>query len=92
MILVSMERGDPILYHGTKHSYVGLVNFKFIRGVVTTHLVNHVTKKDLVGRGLKVDFLENYVATTKSKGTEGAGLSPSKYCKKITIFTMFTSM
>ena len=36
MILVSMERGDPTLYHGTKQSNFGPVNFKFIRGVVTT--------------------------------------------------------
>ena len=50
MILVSMERGDPTLYHGTKQSYFGPVNFKFIRGVVTTSLVNHVTKKGLIGR------------------------------------------
>ena len=54
MILVSMERGDPTLYHGTKQSYFGPVNFKFIRGVVTTPpLVNHVTKKGLVGWGLR---------------------------------------
>ena len=33
MILVSIERGDPTLYHGTKQSYFGSVNFKFIRGV-----------------------------------------------------------
>ena len=52
MISVSMERGDPTLYHGPKQSYFGPVNFKFIRGVVTTPLVNHVTKKGLVGRGL----------------------------------------
>ena len=52
MVLVSMERGDPTLYHGTKQSYFGPVNFKFIKGVVTTPLVNHVTKKGLVGRGL----------------------------------------
>ena len=32
MILVSMERGDPTLYYGTKQSYFGPVNFKFIRG------------------------------------------------------------
>ena len=34
MILVSMERRDPILYHGTKQSYFCPVNFKF-KGVVT---------------------------------------------------------
>ena len=49
MILVSMERRDPTLYHGTKQSYFGPVNFKFIRG--GNHppppLVNHVTKKRL---------------------------------------------
>ena len=56
MILVSMERGDPTLYHGTKQSHFGLVNFKFIRGVVTTPLVNHVTKKGLVGRWLIIIF------------------------------------
>ena len=38
--------------NGTKQSYFGPVNFKFIRGVITTSLVNHVTKKGLVGRGL----------------------------------------
>ena len=32
MILVSMERRDPTLYHGTKQSYFGSVNFKFIGG------------------------------------------------------------
>ena len=53
MNLVSMEREDPTLYHGTKQSYFRPVNFKFIRGVVTP-LVNHVTKKGLVGRGLKL--------------------------------------
>ena len=52
MILVSMKRGDPTLNHGTKQTYFGPVKFKFIRGVVTTPLVNHVTKKGLVGRGL----------------------------------------
>ena len=29
MILLSMERGDPILYYGTKQLYFGCVNFKF---------------------------------------------------------------
>ena len=29
MILVSMERGDPTLYYGTKQLYFGRVNFKF---------------------------------------------------------------
>ena len=53
--LVSMERGDPTLYHGTKQSYFGPVNFKFIRGGGNhpPPLVKHVTKKGLVGRGLK---------------------------------------
>ena len=37
MILVSMERGDPNLYHGTKQLYFGPINFKFI-GVVTIPL------------------------------------------------------
>ena len=45
MILVSMERGDPTLYHGTKQSYFGPVNFKFIRGVVTTPLGKPCYKK-----------------------------------------------
>ena len=53
MILVSMKRGDPTLYHGTKQTYFGPIKFKFIRGVVTTPLVNQVTKKGLVGRGLR---------------------------------------
>ena len=59
MILVSMERGDPTLYYGTKKSHFGPINFKFIREVVTTPpppLVNHVTKKGLVGRGLIEQF------------------------------------
>ena len=34
MILVSMERGDPTLYHGIKQSYFRPVNFKFMRRVV----------------------------------------------------------
>ena len=54
MILVSMERGDPTLYHGTKQSYFGPVNFKFLRGwfykgVVTTPLGKPCYKKR-VGR------------------------------------------
>ena len=52
MILVSMERGDPTLYHGTKQTYFGPVKFKFIRGVVTTPLGKPCYKKGLVGRGL----------------------------------------
>ena len=32
MILVSMERGDPTLYHGTKQLYFGHVGFKFTGG------------------------------------------------------------
>ena len=47
MILVSMERGDPTLYHGTKQSYFGPVNFKFVRGVVTTPLGKSCYKKRL---------------------------------------------
>ena len=47
MILVSMERGDPTLYHGTKQSHFGPVNFKFIRGVVTTPLGKPCYKKRL---------------------------------------------
>ena len=43
---------DPTLYHGTKQSYFGHVNFKFIRGVVTTPLGKPCYKKGLVGRGL----------------------------------------
>ena len=37
MILVSMKRGDPTLYYGTKQLYFGRVNIKFT-GVVTTSL------------------------------------------------------
>ena len=47
MILVSMERGDPTLYYGTKQSHFGPVNFKFIRGVVTTPLGKPCYKKRL---------------------------------------------
>ena len=47
MILVPMERGDPTLYHGTKQSYFGPVNFKLIRGVVTTPLGKPRYKKRL---------------------------------------------
>ena len=50
MILVSMERGDPTLYHGIKQSYFGPVNFKFMRGVVTTPLGKPCYKKRLIGR------------------------------------------
>ena len=38
MILVSMERGDPTLYHGTKQSYFRLVNFKFINPFLSAHI------------------------------------------------------
>ena len=34
-ILVSMERGDPTLYYGTKQLYFGRVNFKITGRVVT---------------------------------------------------------
>ena len=44
MILVSVERGDPTLYHGTKQSYFGPVNFK---GWVTTPLGKPCYKKRL---------------------------------------------
>ena len=50
MILVSMERGDPTLYHGTKQSYFGPVNFKFIRGVVTTPPLGKPCYKKRLGR------------------------------------------
>ena len=36
MILVSMERGDPTLYYGTKQLFFGHVNFKITRGGVVT--------------------------------------------------------
>ena len=53
MILVSMERGDPTLYHGTKQSYFGAINFKFIGG--GNHpLGKPCYKKGLVGRGLSI--------------------------------------
>ena len=42
MILVSMERGDPTLYYGTKQLYFGHVNFKFTEG---PSLGRRVTKK-----------------------------------------------
>ena len=59
MILVSMERGDPTLYHGTKQTYFGPVNFKFIRGVVTTPLGKPCYKKGLVGRGLNINVIDS---------------------------------
>ena len=46
MILVSMERRGPTLYHGTKQLCFGPVNFKFI-GVVTTPLGKPYYKKRL---------------------------------------------
>ena len=46
MILVSMERGDPTLYYGTKQLYFGCVNFKITGG-------RHVTKKGSGRRGLR---------------------------------------
>ena len=50
MILVSMERETPTLYHGTKQSYFGPVNFKFIRGVVTTPPLGKPCFKKRLGR------------------------------------------
>ena len=35
MILLSMERGDPTLYYGTKQLYFGRVNFKSTGGGTT---------------------------------------------------------
>lgn len=46
MILVSMERGDPTLYYGTKQLYFGRVIFKFIRGG------NHPLRKTCYKKGL----------------------------------------
>ena len=51
-------KGDPTLYHGTKQSYFGPVNFKFIKGVVTTHLGKPCYKKKKLVR-------------TRVKGTNG---------------------
>ena len=45
MIFVSMERGDPTLYYGTKQLYFGRVNFKFTRGGNNPLLGRRVTKK-----------------------------------------------
>ena len=44
MILVSMERGAPTLYYGTKQLYLG-VSISKSQGVVTTPLGRRVTKK-----------------------------------------------
>ena len=45
MILVSIERGDPTLYYGTKQLYFGHVNFKITGCGNHPPLVNRVTKK-----------------------------------------------
>ena len=55
MILVSMERGDPTLYQGTKQLYLGLVNFKFIRGV-TNPLGKPCYKKRLGRTRVNIDI------------------------------------
>ena len=54
MILVSMERGEPIVYYGAKQLYFGRVNFKFIEGGIHPHQedVLHV-QKGSVRRGLR---------------------------------------
>ena len=54
MILVSMERGDPTLYYGTKQLYFGGVNFKFTGGGNHPPLGRRVTKKGSGRRGLKL--------------------------------------
>ena len=60
MILVSMGRGDPTLYHGTKQSYFGPVSFKFMRGVVTTPLGKPCYKKRLGRTRVKdVDLIQS---------------------------------
>ena len=63
MILVSMERGDPTLYHGTKQSYFGLVNFKFI-GVVKPPLKPCYKKR--LGR-TRVNDTKVNVSTSSNK-------------------------
>ena len=45
MILVSMEKGDPTLYYGTKHLYFGSVNFKFTGGG------DHPNQEDILQKG-----------------------------------------
>ena len=50
MILVSMERGEPTLYYGTKQLYFGCVNFKFTGGG------NHPLRKTTVNTGI-VNFM-----------------------------------
>ena len=63
MILVSIERRDPTLYHGTKQSYFGFVNFKFIKEVVTTPpLGKPCYKKGLIGWGLILQPLKTWKA------------------------------
>ena len=60
MILVSMDRGDPTQYYSTKQQRFICTDFKITGGVVTTpSLVNRVTEKGLVRRGLKTYVYSN---------------------------------
>ena len=55
MILVSMERGDPTLYYGTKQLYFERVNFKITKGG------NHTPQEDV---------LQKILRKTRVKGRE----------------------
>ena len=67
MILVSMKRGDPTLYHGTNQSYFGPINFKFKWGgnhLSLGMLGKSCYKKGLVGRGLRYTYTNSVQPTT----------------------------
>ena len=67
MILVSMERGDPTLYHGTKHLYFGSVNFKITGGC--NHPLRKTCYKKCSGRpGLKEYVYNKYIITKHIMG------------------------
>ena len=57
MILVSMERGEPILYYGTKQLYFGCANFKFTGD--GNHPQNTCYKNGSGRRGLKIEHNDN---------------------------------
>ena len=44
MILVSMERGDPILYYGTKQLYFGCVNFAIVKTLAHCGLQTYIAR------------------------------------------------
>ena len=83
MILVSMEKRDPTLYHGTKQSYFGPVNFRFTPPPLGKPCYKKKKKKGLVGRGIRHLTVPTYCWDT------GQGTNMSMFLFFISTFLFF---